>query len=64
MIGAASSQAYLYFVPNKLGWVSPKWAELGVPLYLSFAVWEWLASVGVFAYLYLLLVLLPADEPR
>jgi hypothetical protein len=61
LLGIAASQAYLYFVPNELGWVGPHWADLGVPLYLSFAFWEWVASAGVFAYLYLLLLLLPTD---
>lgn len=63
MIGAATSQAYLYFVPNQLGWVGPHWAALGVPLYLSFAFWEWIASAAVFTYLYLILFLMPEKPP-
>lgn len=63
MIGAALSQAYLYFVPNQLGWVGPHWAALGVPLYLSFAFWEWIASAAVFTYLFLILYLLPESAP-
>jgi hypothetical protein len=63
MIGAASSQGYLYFVPNQLGWVGPHWAELGIPLYLSFAFWEWIAWISVFIYLYLTLWLTPATVP-
>lgn len=60
LLGAALSQAYLYIVPNDLGWVGPHWAALGVPLYLSFAFWEWLASLAVWIYLYAILLLAPA----
>ena len=63
MLGVASSQAYLYFTPNTLGWVGPHWAQWGVPVYYSFAFWEWLASAGIVVYLGLLLALLPAREP-
>lgn len=63
MIGAASSQGYLYFVPNQMGWVGPHWAELGIPLYLSFAFWEWTAWVSAFICLYLALWLTPATVP-
>ncbi len=63
IVGTGLSQAYLYFVPNDLGWVGPDWAELGVPLYLSFAFWEWLTVVGIFIYLFLILFFLPAEIP-
>jgi hypothetical protein len=63
MVGAAVSQGYLYYFPNDLGWVGPHWAARGVPVYYSCAFWEWLASAGVFIYLYLLIYLLPAT-PR
>jgi len=59
LLGAIISQAYLYVVPNDLGWVGPHWAALGVPLYLSFAFWEWLASLAVWLYLYVILLLAP-----
>lgn len=64
ILGTGLSQAYLYFVPNDLGWVRPDWAELGVPVYLSFAFWEWLTCVGIFIYLFLILLWLPAQIPR
>ncbi len=59
MVGVALSQAYLYFVPNSLGWVGPHWRALGIPIYLSFAFWEWIASVSVFVYLFLLVCFAP-----
>lgn len=64
IVGTGLSQAYLYFIPNEFGWVGPHWAELGVPLYLSFAFWEWLTVVGIFIYLLLILLFLPAEIPR
>jgi hypothetical protein len=63
MAGAMISQAYLFFVPNNLGWVGPEWAKMGVPVYLSFAFWEWLAIAGIYACLYIMAILLPAVPP-
>jgi hypothetical protein len=63
MMGAAGSQAYLFFTPNTLGWVGPHWAALGIPVYLSLAFWEWLVCVSLLVYLYLLLIFLP-DTPK
>lgn len=59
VIGMASSQAYLFFNRRELGWVGPHWAKLGIPLYLSFAFWEWLACLSIFFYLYATLALTP-----
>ena len=44
------------------GW-GPSWRELGMPLYLSFAFWQWLTGVGIIFYLLLIAVLLPAEVP-
>jgi len=62
--GAMISQAYLFFVPNDLGWVDADWAAKGVPLYLSFAFWEWLATVGIYISMFILAVILPTDEKQ
>jgi hypothetical protein len=43
--------------------VGPSWREMGVPHYLSFAFWQWLTGVGIFVYLFLITVLLPAEVP-
>jgi hypothetical protein len=37
------SQLVLYFDQRDLGWVETSWRELGVPFWLSFAFWQWLA---------------------
>jgi hypothetical protein len=59
--GAMLSQAYLFFVPNNLGWVGADWAEKDVPLYLSFAFWEWVAIGGIYVSLYVMAFLLPSE---
>lgn len=61
--GAMISQAYLFFVPNDLGWVGADWAAKNVPLYLSFAFWEWLAIAGIYVSLYVMALLLPSAPP-
>ncbi len=37
------SQLALYFDQRELGWVNTAWREMGVPFWLSFAFWQWLA---------------------
>lgn len=37
------SQLMLYLTQRDLGWVNTGWRELGVPFWLSFAFWQWLA---------------------
>jgi hypothetical protein len=59
----AASQLYLYLSQSDLGWVGPSWREMGVPLYLSFAFWQWLTGVGAIIDLFLITVLLPAEVP-
>jgi thiamine transporter ThiT len=46
--GAAISQLAIYIHYRHYGWVSPYWRELGRPVYISFAFWQWLASFGAF----------------
>ena len=63
ILGTGLSQGYLFLVPNNLGWVGPAWAKAGAPLYLSFAFWEWLTCAGIFVYLFLILLCIPAELP-
>ncbi len=62
LAGAALSQAYLYWGTSRRGWVGPSWRAEGVPLYLSFAFWQWLVFAAIFIYLYLLLWILPLNS--
>jgi hypothetical protein len=43
LLAVGMSQLALYFDQRDLGWVDTSWREMGVPVWLSFAVWQWLA---------------------
>lgn len=43
LCAVAITQAVLYVSQRDLGWVNVGWRELGVPFWLSFAFWQWLA---------------------
>lgn len=43
LIAIAVTQFWLYFDQRDLGWVDTGWREMGIPLWLSFAFWQWLA---------------------
>ncbi len=45
---AGLTQAYLALARPNLPWVSPAWRARGIPLYLSFAVWQW-SACGLFS---------------
>jgi hypothetical protein len=48
---AAIAQAYVSHELPTLPWVSLVWRELGVPVYLSFAFWEWVTCAVFFLYI-------------
>jgi hypothetical protein len=52
------AQAYVYYALPGLNWVSLSWRARGVPMYLSFAFWEWITCITLSAYM-ATLVLLP-----
>lgn len=62
MTGIMLSQAWLFFDPNRPGWVSREWIALGIPLWLSFAFWEWLAFCGLVFCICVLAVVLPSQR--
>lgn len=39
----------LYVVQREVGWVKPNWRELGVPVWQSFAFWQWLMVVALWS---------------
>lgn len=43
LIAMIASPIWMALDPRDLGWVGPDWRELGIPLWLSFAFWQWLA---------------------
>jgi hypothetical protein len=58
------SQLALYVDQRDLGWVNTGWREMGVPLWLSFAFWQWLAVAFLGAGLGSLLVRRTAPRER
>jgi hypothetical protein len=47
LIAIGITQFWLYFNQRDLGWVDTSWREMGIPLWLSFAFWQWLAIGGL-----------------
>ena len=43
LVAIGISQLILYLDQRDLGWVGPDWRAIGVPVWLSFAFWQWLA---------------------
>jgi hypothetical protein len=48
---AGLAEAYVYYVLPGLHWVSLSWRAGGIPMYLSFAFWEWITCAVLSAYL-------------
>jgi len=43
LLATGITQFWLYLDQRDLGWVDTSWREMGIPLWLSFAFWQWLA---------------------
>jgi hypothetical protein len=43
LVGVGLTQVILYLDQRDLGWVNQSWREMGIPLWLSFAFWQWVA---------------------
>lgn len=43
LVAIAVVQLTLYLGQRDLGWVDTGWREMGIPVWLSFAFWQWLA---------------------
>ena len=48
---AGITQAYLDFARPDIPWVGLAWRAMGVPLYLSFALWEWVSCALLSVYM-------------
>lgn len=44
LLGVGFRECYLYFAQRHLGWADYDWKGTGAPLWLSFAMWQWLAA--------------------
>jgi hypothetical protein len=56
LLAIGITQLWLYFEQRGLGWVRPNWREMGIPIWLSFAFWQWLAIGFLWAGLGLLVL--------
>jgi len=43
LVAIGMTQFWLYIEQRDLGWVDTSWREMGIPTWLSFAFWQWLA---------------------
>lgn len=51
---AGIAQAYVFFELPDLPWVNLSWRQRGVPVYISFAFWEWITCAVLSAYVVIL----------
>ena len=61
---AGLAQPYVHYVFPELHWVNLSWRARGVPVYLSFAFWEWITCVVLSAYMAILSLSTHAVYPR
>ena len=64
LIAIGASQLFLYLDQRDLGWVDRSWRDMGIPLWLSFAFWQWIASAAIWLGLGLLLLSRNRPETR
>ena len=51
---AGTAQAYVFLELPDLPWVNLSWRERGMPVYISFAFWEWVTCAVLSAYMVIL----------
>ncbi|WP_442890186.1 hypothetical protein [Congregicoccus parvus] len=44
LVAIGVNQLVLYFDQRDLGWVDTEWRAMGIPFWMSFAFWQWLAA--------------------
>ena len=65
LVGVGVANLALYLLQRDVGWVKPNWRELGVPVWQSFAFWQWLTVAALWAAVAHLLAMTPrADAQR
>ncbi len=47
LVAVGLSEAVLYLGQRDVGWLDHNWRETGIPLWLSFAFWQWLAAAAL-----------------
>lgn len=64
LLGIGVTQFWLYLEQRNLGWVDINWREMGIPLWVSFAFWQWLAIGLLFVGLGLLSFIRPEEQAK
>ena len=64
ILAAGLTQAYVHYVLPELPWVNLSWRARGVPVYLSFAFWEWVTCVMLSAYMAIFSLAANAAYPK
>jgi hypothetical protein len=64
IVFAGLAQAYVFYAVPELHWVGLAWRARGVPVYLSFAFWEWVTVVLLSVYLTVLGIVVPIHSRR
>lgn len=59
LLAIGASQLALYFDQRDLGWVDTEWRSMGIPIWYSFAFWQWLAASSLWVSLGVLLAQRP-----
>ena len=44
LIAIGTTQFWLYLQQRDVGWVDTSWRAMGIPVWLSFAFWQWIAT--------------------
>jgi hypothetical protein len=45
LVAIGITQFWLWISQRDIGWLNTEWREMGIPVWLSFAFWQWLAIV-------------------
>ncbi len=59
LLAIGLTEFWLYLEQRELGWADTNWQEKGIPLWLSFAFWQWLAigflwaGIALLAFIYI-----------
>jgi hypothetical protein len=62
MLAVGVSELWLYFAQREVGWLNTSWREMGIPLWLSFAFWQWLAVAFLWLGMGMLQLTIADDE--
>lgn len=47
LVGVGVANLALYLLQRDVGWVKPNWRALGIPVWQSFAFWQWLTVAAL-----------------